>query len=197
MNYPDFITSIEKYGELYSSGLRKQANVVLENAVCGIEALSDEGKNALIRRFLFELCDEDKYGFLFSRGNGMIPYYLIQPLIDYLIPRCEQEMMPELRWFYVLFKNDLKRMELAYDCIQRAYLSKACDQKTLALKFELNSRSLELGLHELPLGFLISEEEFERIVAECEDIIRRAPVPIAQAEYYKQLKKRAEEAPAD
>lgn len=197
MNYSDFITSIEKYGELYLSGLKEKANGVLKNAVCGFEALSADEKNTIIRRFLTELCDEDKYSFLFSRGNGMIPYPLILPLSDWLSPRCEQDMMPELRWFYEVFKCDKQRSECACDCIQRAYLSKACDKKTLNLKFELNILALELGLHELPLGLLISKEEFERTVAECEDIILKASVPIAQAEHYVQLKNRAEEAFSD
>ena len=94
--------------------------------------------------------------------------------------RCEQQTIPDLRYYFVIFKNDKYRAEKAYSFLDDAFESKNADTKTYQLVFEKNIRSLRFGVHELPIGLLVSKEEFTEIVRQCERIIKNGYGEIRQ-----------------
>ena len=92
--------------------------------------------------------------------------------------------MPELRWFYQIFKYDLNNSEYAYSFLDSAYTQSVDDPKTQELVFERNLDSLEYGMHELPIGLLISDKEAQIIFQQCDAIIQRGYAPMSMIERY-------------
>ena len=106
MQYLDFSKHIIEYGELFSYGLKKQANVLLDKAVKELNALSVDARNEILGKFTSDLVDNHSFDFLLNRGNGCIPFALQEPLHNYLFPRCEQQTIPDLRYYFIrLFVN--------------------------------------------------------------------------------------------
>lgn len=85
--------------------------------------------------------------------------------------------MPEMRWFYQINMNDGRQCENAHLFLRRAFDSEAADRRTYELIFEQNVRALEYGLHELPAGLLMSDEEYRGLVSQCEQIASKINVP--------------------
>lgn len=177
MTYADFSAAVLEYGRLYAAGMKKDANRLLDAAASSLEALPPDERDAILDTFVPALCDGEAYGFLFHRGDGEIPFRLKDPIIQWLEPRCVCGRMPHLRWCWQIFRNDFKYADDAYSCLQAAFRSPACDDKTRLMMFEFNIRALEYGAHELPVGLLISREEFDETVAECGEILTRTAVP--------------------
>ena len=193
MQYLDFSKYITEYGELFSSGLKKQANVLLDKAVKELNALSEDARNQILSKFTSDLVDNHSFDFLLNRGNGCIPFALQEPLHNYLFPRCEQQTIPDLRYYFIIFKNDKYRAEKAYSFLDDAFESKNADTKTYQLVFEKNIRSLQFGVHELPIGLLVSKEEFTEIVRQCESIIKNGCITDDRIQIYEELKTLVEE----
>lgn len=177
MTYADFSAAVLEYGRLYAAGMKKDANRLLDAAASSLEALPPDERDAILDHFVSALCDGEAYGFLSHRGNGEIPFRLKDPIIRWLEPRCVCGRMPHLRWFWQIFRNDFKYADDAYSCLQAAFRSPACDDKTRLMMLEFDIRALEYGAHELPVGLLISREEFDETVAECGEILNRTAVP--------------------
>ena len=94
---------------------------------------------------------------------------------------------------FIIFKNDKYRAEKAYSFLDDAFESKNADTKTYQLVFEKNIRSLQFGVHELPIGLLVSNEEFTEIVRQCERIIKNGCITDDRIQIYEELKTLVEE----
>lgn len=192
MQYLKLKKYIEEYDVLKSKGMRKEANSILQEICLWIESLSSDDVDELLGQFITDICDTETFAFLLRRGDGQLPYPLRKPIRSWLLPRCQQERMPELRWFYQLYRNDFDHVGYAYSCLDTAYARAADDEKTQELLFERNVRALEYGVHELPVGLLITDEEAQQIFRECGAILQNGCAPMNMIQRYTALKQEYE-----
>ena len=184
MQYEIIKKYLARYDTLYSQGMKKDANRELQELCLWIDSLSSDDIDVLLKKLVTDICETDIFAFLFRRGNGQLPFQLRQIIRNWLLPRCQQGKMPELRWFYQIYKNDPDNAEYAYSCLDAAYAHAADDPKTQKLLFERNVEALEFGLHELPIGLLISDEEAQLIFRQCGAIIQCGYAPMDLIERY-------------
>ena len=189
MNYNEVVAQLKKYNDEYVHGTRTNAKSIMEALCEKIEALPNNEKDELFIHMLSDICDTEKLSFLMNRGNGNVPYTLLILLNEWLLPRCNDRLMPELRWFYQINKNNVKQVENAYIFLQNAFDSKYADEKTYALFFEKNLAELDSSLHELPIGLLISDEEYNSIVIQCEAVIDKIILPKEKIDLFVSLRK--------
>lgn len=175
MNYDAFIQGLLNYYTIYEKGLKKQANKYIEDYVKTISTWDNYTLNDILFQFTKELCDEKNYDFM-KRGNGRIPYALDMFLRDYLYAECLENKMPQLRWFYELYRNDNFGVKYATNMLEKAYLSVSCDKKTVELLFNSWIETLAWGAHHFPDGCIITKETMERAVKQCKKIISEKEV---------------------
>ena len=111
-------------------------------------------------------------------------------LRDYLYSECLENKMPQLRWFYELYKNDKFGVNYARNMLEKAYLSEKCDTKTVELFFYMWIEILAWGSHHFPNGCLITKEAMENAVKQCKKIISEKDVNEKfrkQLEYFETL----------
>ena len=189
MDYDTFLKDLSEYYLLYEKGLKKQANKYIEDYVNAISEWDSRELNDVLFRFAQELCDENKYNFM-NRGNGRIPYVLDMVLRDYLYSECLKDKMPQLRWFYELYRNDKFGVKYAVDMLKKAYLSDDCDKKTIELLFDSYLEILGWGAHHFPEGYIITKEAMRNAVKQCKRIISEKEIDErlkAKLQYYECL----------
>ena len=189
MDYNDIIIRLKQYYDEYAHGIKANANSIIESLCKDISALDQDDKDELLKKVLTDICDTEILSFLASRGNGNIPYSLQKMLTNWLIPRCENLQMPELRWFYQINKNNVPQMENAYRYLTNAFDSVYADEITYRLVFKKNLDALEFGMHELPIGLLISDDEYKSMVNQCDYIITKAKITQEEIVLLNTLKK--------
>ena len=170
MDYDTFIEGLLYYYQLYDNGLKKQANKYIADYVHTISAWDKQKLNGILFQFVQELCDEKEYDFL-KRGNSRLPYALDIVLRDYLYSECLKNMMPQLRWFYELYRDDKNDCMYAKDMLERAYSSSERDEKTVELLFDSWLDVLGWGAHHFPDGCIITKETMRNAVEKCKKII--------------------------
>ena len=188
MDYEMLLKSVMQYETLYNRGLKFEANSMLKNLCYSIESLSTDDRETVLKQLVNDICETETMTFLFERGNGQIPFQLKSVIYNWLYPRCRQNMTPELRWFYQIFKNDPDHCELANNFLDEAYAHTTGDMRIQQLVFERNLNSLDYGLHELPSGILISDEEAQIIFQQCDAIIQNCNIPKILIDRYFKLK---------
>lgn len=190
MKYCEFDDAIGHYWDLYEKGLKKQANKYIENVSGKIEAINAFEKETIFCSFLNELCDGHKYDCLKKRGNGQMPYALKKSIRNWLYKRCQAGRMPELRWFYELFRHDAFGVKYACDFLEKAYKSRECDLKTVNLLFASYLDVLGWGAHHFPEACIIDCAARDDAMEQCRKIMREKSVDEklqAQLKYYEIL----------
>lgn len=192
MSYDTFIQGLLEYYAIYEKGLKKQANKYIEEYVKTMSTWDEKDLNDVLFQFAKELCDDKCYDFteMGKRGNGRIPYALDIFLRDYLYSECLENKMPQLRWFYELYRNDKFGVQYAIEMLERAYAHECCDQKTVELLFLSWIDILDWGAHHFPDGCIITKETMENAVKQCEKIISEKEIDEAfkkQLRYYQIL----------
>ena len=113
------------YLEIYIKGLKKQANAKMKEVVCNLHNTSNGDLDYIMHRFLSEYCDTGIWNNLKERGNGDIPFALKEFIRIWLTPRCEEKKMPELRWYYELYRmgspSFSRSMYYSKECKRRKY----------------------------------------------------------------------------
>lgn len=187
MTYKEFIGEIEKYWELFESGLKKQAN---KHLFAFAERFKSEVTQTEGDALLFRFCRDYVDGDVFDghkRFGLSLPFQLTGLLNEWLARECRAEKMPQMRWAYRIFgkyfdPHDPTRAELEpYSVLERAYGHPECDQKTVELYLEAQVECLEFGAHHFPEGCCISRGEYADAVKTAEMIIseRKAPEELA------------------
>lgn len=178
MDYDTFIKGLLEYYRIYDKGLKKQANKYIEDFVKTISTWECHSLKNVLFRFAKELCDDKCYDFmkLGKRGNGRIPYALDVYLRDYLYSECLDNKMPQLRWFYELYRNDKFGVEYATGMLEKAYHHESCDEKTVELLFDSWIEILAWGAHHFPEGCIITKDAMENAVKQCKKIISERKV---------------------
>jgi len=190
IEYYEFDDAMGHYYDLYEKGLKKQANKYIENVSVEIEAMDELEKERIFHSFLGELCDGHKYDYLKKRGNGQIPFALKQNIRNWLYKRCMADQMPELRWFYELFRNEAADVNHAFDFLEKAYKSRECDAKTVNLLFDSYIDILGWGAHHFPDGCIIDNVTRDDAFEQCRKIMKEKSVDEklqAQLKYYEIL----------
>ncbi len=190
MEYFEFEKLLAQYDELYRQGMKKQADLCISKSADTLNMLNETQKDTLLRSFIGELCDGTKFDFLKNRGNGRIPYALDQIIKEWMSDRCNSGQMPEMRWFYELYRNDVHSYEQAYQFLKSAYEHPECDEKTVSLLFRSYLEDLDFGAHHFPEGCVIGEEDANSAFRLCEKIIAEKTVGKdlkERLEYYKTL----------
>jgi len=190
MDRQAFDAAIEDYCRMYEKGLKKQANRHMEDFAQALEALGEAEREAVLLPFVRELCDGERYAMLMERGNGRIPFALDRCVRDWLYRRCLEGRMPELRWFYELYRNDRFGCQYAFGFLEEAYSSEAWDAKTVNLLFDSWIDVLGWGAHHFPEGQIIDNEARDRAIQACRKILLERPVAerlAAELEYYETL----------
>ncbi len=127
-------------------------------------------------QFLTEYCDQEIWSDLKRRGNGDIPFALKEFVRAWITERCEKKNMPELRWYYEMFRNDRIGYKYATEYLQDAYNSDKCDQKTVDLLFDSFLDLLAWGTHHFPDGCIIEKSTQNNAFEKCESILKEKNV---------------------
>ncbi len=190
MLYKAFSDRLFSYLALYEKGLKKQANADIQAAAAWLRGLPAAEQDSILHQFLTAYCDEAAWEPLHRRGNGNMPYTLSESVREWLTPRCEAGNMPELRWYYELFRNHPAGAEPAVRYLEAAYESIACDQKTVDLLFASFVDELGWGAHHFPEGCILEQAVIEQCMQQCEAILavhRVSEYLACRFEYYKRL----------
>lgn len=192
MDFDTFIEGLLHYYQLYDKGLKKQANKYIETYVKTISDWDKIKLNEVLFKLAQELCDVKKYDLLRlgRRGNGRLPYALDVLLREYLYSECLEDKMPQLRWFYELYRNDKTRGVYAVDMLERAYSSAERDKKTTELLLDSWLDVLGWGAHHFPEGCIITKKEECDALEQCKKIISENEVDESSKEklrYYELL----------
>lgn len=174
MKYEKVKKCLAEYDTLYSHGMNKEANRELQELCLWIDSLSSNDSDEILNPLVTDICETEAFASLFKRGNGQLPFQLKKIIQKWLMPGCRQGKMPELRWYYQIYRNDSDNAiaEYAFSCLDSAYENAPDDGKTQELLFERNVEALEFGIHELPLGLLISDDDAQLIFRQCDAIIQ-------------------------
>ena len=190
MNYDHFSSRLTAYLLLYEKGLKKQANAEMKKTAAWLRDLSAAQQNSILHRFLSEYCDSAAWDRLHQRGNGDMPYALKESILSWLTPRCEAKHMPELRWYYELYRNHPTGIRYAVNYLDDAYASPECDQKTVDLLFDSFVDELGWGAHHFPDGCILEKAEAEHCIQQCKIILTEHTVSeylIHRFRYYQML----------
>lgn len=187
-----FIEGLLHYCKLYDKGLKKQANAYLESFVRTVSAWDKPKLNDVLFQLARELCDTKNCYVLrlVQRGNGRLPFALDKLLRDYLYAECLENKMPQLRWFYELYRNDKEVCREAVDMLERAYSNADRDKKTVELLFASWLDVLSWGAHHFPDGCIITKETMINAVEQCKKIISENEVDeksTKELQYYEVL----------
>ncbi|MCM1494200.1 MAG: hypothetical protein NC089_00190 [Bacteroides sp.] len=195
MNYHEFITEIEKYWDLRSRGLKKQANRFLFAFTERFKTeVSEQNADELLFQFCYEYIDELKFpGDKLPRRH--LPFQLTDLLNRYLNRECEKNKMPQLRWAFQIFgkyynPHDPNCEHNPYHFLEQAYAHEQCDSKTVELYFKEQLDFLWWGQHHFPEGCIITYTAYEKAVQTARKILSEKIVEptLAEAlEYYVKL----------
>ncbi len=195
MNYQQFITEIEKYWDLRSNGLKKQANSFLFDFTAHFKAdVPEYEADEILFQFCREYLDEIKFpGTHLPRRH--LPFQLTELLNSYLIRECEKNKMPQMRWTFQIFgkyynPHDPNCEQNPYSILERAYAHEQCDQQTIDLYFGELVNHLWWGQHHFPEGCIITKASFEETVCTANKILSEKPVPsslVSEFKYYVKL----------
>lgn len=190
MLYKAFSDRLFSYLALYEKGLKKQANAAIQATAAWLCGLPAAEQDSILHQFLTEYCDTAAWEPLHRRGNGNMPHALSESVREWLTPRCEAGNMPELRWYYELFRNHPAGAESAVRYLEAAYESIACDQKTVDLLFASFVDELGWGAHHFPEGCILEQAVIDQCMQQCEAILAAHEVSeylACRFEYYKRL----------
>lgn len=195
MNYKQFITEIQKYWDLRSRGLKKQANSFLFEFTGHFKAeVSEDEADNILFQFCREYLDEMKFP-----GTHLpcrhLPFQITELLNNYLNRECEKDKMPQMRWAFQLFgkyynPHDPKCEQNPYHILERAYTHEQCDQQTVDLYFGELVNHLWWGQHHFPEGCIITKASFEDTVCTANKILSEKSVNsslVSEFEYYVKL----------
>lgn len=195
MKYENFISQIQKYWDLRSRGLKKQANSFLfqfiesfENNVCTGD--TDE----ILFRFCREYIDELK----FLGGDGRrrhLPFQMTKLLEEYFKRECLKNKMPQMRWAFQIFgayynPNGSFEEQNPYYILEKAYAHKQCDQRTVDIYFREQLNNLWMGQHHFPEYSCITKEEFDNTVQTAQKILSEKTIDqplVEEFSYYVKL----------
>lgn len=187
MLYENFSDELKEYIEMYLKGLKKQANNEIEDTIARLGASKPKEIDEILFRFLTEYCDENKWMLIKSRGNADVPFALKEFIRPWLEARCEKKSMPELRWYYEMFRNHREGYKYAIEYLEEAYNSDKCDQRTIDLLFDSYLDILGWGAHHFPDGCIIEKSAKEKAIENCEKIMSEKHVSemyVNQLNYY-------------
>lgn len=195
MKYDEFITEIQKYWDLRSKGLKKQANSFLFDFTKRFKNdVSESDADKILFQFCHEYIDELKFpGDNLPRRH--IPFQITELLNSYLYRECKKNKMPQMRWAFQIFgkyynPHDPKRENNPYHILECAYMHEQCDQKTVDLYFNEQVDFLWFGQHHFPEGCIITHEAFENTVQTAKKILSEKsvnPSLVEEFEYYVKL----------
>lgn len=190
MDYKQFITEIQKYWNLYSKGLKKQANYSLFEFTKYFKSYvtKSEADNILFQ-FCKEYIDEVKF------PDTNLPFQIRELLNHYFFQECKKNKMPQMRWAFQIFGEyyntyDTNYENNTYNILEQAYKHKQCDPKTVELYFNEQLKYLWWGQHHFPEYCTISNSDFEHTIYIANKILSEksvAPSLIAELEYYIKL----------
>lgn len=195
MIYDEFIAAVDKYRDLFESGLKKQANKYLFEFTDSCAEIPREELDAILERFCRECIDGGLYA-EHRRGNaGNLPFQLTRLLDEYLKRQSALDKMPHMRWAYQLFgryynPHDPQNEHPAYRILERAYNHRERDLKTAELFLEEQLSVLEFGAHHFPDGCCIERSAYREAVTLAEKILTENNISQGLADeldYYRRL----------
>lgn len=168
-----FSEMFHHYQVTRSKGLKKQGNKMLEELMLYFDQLSQEDKEAIC----YELCRLREKGELKT-----LQYPLSRRVCDILRKDCQENKMPQLRWYYEI-TNDTEILE-------KAYHHPDCDDMTVKLMGDYYLYYLWYGSHHMPDYCLLeNEQESSRVLQQLSDLIKKHnPLEFTKEYlYYRQL----------
>ena len=187
--YSEFMDGLKPYYDLYNKGLKKKANQYIDDFVRKLSELDIKSLSSVLYLFSEELCDGGKYE-KYTRGNGRIPYSLDNLLRNYLYAQAMENKMPQLRWYYQLYKHDRVGHQYAFDMLKKAYAHDKCDKQTVDLLFAAYIEKLAWAAHHFPEGCIMERVEVASTINECKSIMNTGMVEerlLDDFEYFKKL----------
>lgn len=176
MNYSIFIKHLyDDYVDLYEKGLRKEANKSLRDFFILFDNLEKDETDKLLHKFCEDFCDNDidQVKRLAERGNGALPYELAKRVLAYLEKCYEDDLMPQIRWYYEMAQDIGVKSINPQEIIDKAYNHKQLDQKSIDLKFSSEVGTLSWGSHHFPVGCICGKKTIEETIKTAKDMIEK------------------------
>lgn len=189
MDYDELRDAVSEYGRLWDLGLKKQANKVMRDLVTEVKAIpSQDERDQLMLSLCTELFESGTPP-LRKNGHSMLPFGLNKLMGESLARKCEEGTLPWLRWYYELFRSD-PNTKSPIAMLRKALELDDVDQATIDLYFGKLLDWLWYGHHHFPEGCLYTKDEYDELIEEGEELIRRVsvnPQMIAAFENHKGL----------
>ena len=175
MDYDELRSAIGEYGRLWDLGLKKQASSVMRNLVAEVDAIpSQNERDQLMLSLCAELFEGDDPP-LKKNGCSMLPFGLNRLMKESLARKCEEGTLPWLRWYYEQFRSDPSAKN-PIAMLKRALELDDADQATVDLYFGKLLDWLWYGHHHFPEGCLYTKDEYDGLIEEGENLIRKFSV---------------------
>ena len=175
MDYDELRSAVGEYGRLWDLGLKKQANSVMRNLVAEVDAIpSQDERDQLMLSLCAELFEGNDPP-LRKNGCSMLPFGLNRLMEESLARKCEEGTLPWLRWYYELFRSDPSAKN-PIAMLKRALELDDADQATVDLYFGKLLDWLWYGHHHFPEGCLYTKDEYDGLIEEGENLIRKFSV---------------------
>lgn len=149
-----FEEGYNKYYEMRSSGLKKQANEELERLMNYFDSLSHKTKSEIC----YELCTL----YLDEKAILEIQFPLSHRITEILAEDCHENKIPQLRWYYQL-TGDKTMLIKAMEQNNR-------DERTVNLMVDAILYDLWFGSHHMPYCCLLDHEKSDRLLKMVEEI---------------------------
>lgn len=175
MDYDELRDVVGEYGRLWDLGLKKQANAVMRDLVTEVKAIpSQDERDQLMLTLCAELFEGDTPP-LKENSHGMLPFGLNKLMEESLARKCEEGTLPWLRWYYELFRSD-PNAKNPIAMLRKALELDDVDQTTIDLYFGKLLDWLWYGHHHFPEGCLYTKDEYDELIEEGEELIRKVSV---------------------
>lgn len=169
-----FKTEYNNYYDLREKGLKKEANKKLEELMEYFDSLDDKAK----RSICYELCRL----YLETKEISELQFPLLHRIIAILAMDCEENKMPQMRWYYQLTGD--KKM------LKRAFEQKKDDEITIHLMVESLLYELWNGALHMPYCCLLEKEKSDTLLNKLREILDSNDLSdevIEEFEYYSNL----------
>ena len=174
MNYSTFIKHLyDDYVDIYEKGFRKEANKSIREFFLTFDKIDQDEQDKLFYKFCEDYCDNnvEQVTKLSERGNGALPYELAKRILMYLEKYYEENMMPQIRWYYEMAHDIGVRSINPSEIIEKAYNHKDSDKKSIDFMFSSKVGTLSWGSHHFPEGCIVGKEIIEETIKAANEMI--------------------------
>lgn len=152
-----FQSEYNRYYDLKEQGMKKDANITLENLMDYFDNL----ESSVQKGICYELC----MLYLDEKKISELQFPLSHRITKIIEADCADNKMPQLRWYYQL-TGDKSALEKAYKCEPE-------DINTIKLRLDSFLYELWYGSHHMPYCCLIDKDKSEILLRNVKEMLEK------------------------